>query len=77
MRAAVHVGEVELVGREVRGLTVHEAARIMGEAEGDEILVSETTRFIAGSDLSFEDRGVHTLKGLDGEWRLSRFVTTS
>ena len=77
VRAAVHVGEVELVGREVRGLTVHEAARIMGEAEGDEILVSETTRFIAGSDLSFEDRGVHTLKGLDGEWRLSRFVTTS
>ena len=39
VRAAVHVGEVELVGREVRGLTVHEAARIMGEAEGDEYLV--------------------------------------
>jgi class 3 adenylate cyclase len=75
VRAAVHVGEVELVGRGVRGVAVHEAARILGQAKGDEILVSETTRFVAGSDLSFEDRGVHTLKGLDGEWRLSRFVT--
>ena len=44
LRAAVHIGEVELVGRGVRGIAVHEAARIMGEAEGDEILVSETTR---------------------------------
>jgi class 3 adenylate cyclase len=75
VRAAVHVGEVELVGRGVRGVAVHEAARILGQAEGDEILVSETTRFVAGSDLSFEDRGVHTLKGLDGEWRLFGFVT--
>ena len=73
----MHIGEVELVGRGVRGIAVHEAARIMGEAEGDEILVSETTRIVAGSDLSFEDRGVHELKGLDGEWRLSRFVATA
>jgi class 3 adenylate cyclase len=74
VRAGVHVGEVELVGRGVRGVAVHEAARIMGEAEGDEVLVSEAARMFAGADLAFEDRGVHTLKGLDGEWRLSRFV---
>jgi class 3 adenylate cyclase len=74
IRAGVHVGEVETVGRGVRGVAVHEAARIMGQAAGDEILVSETTRLFAGSDLPFEDRGVHTLKGLDGEWRLSAFV---
>jgi class 3 adenylate cyclase len=73
IRAGVHVGEVETVGRGVRGVAVHEAARIMGQAAGDEILVSETTRLFAGSDLAFEDRGVHTLKGLDGEWRLSAF----
>ena len=69
------VGEVETVGRGVRGVAVHEAARIMGEAAGDEILVSETTRLFAGPDLTFADRGVHTLKGLDGEWRLSAFVS--
>ena len=73
IRAGVHVGEVETVGNDVRGVAVHEAARIMGEAAGDEILVSETARLFAGPDLTFEDRGVHTLKGLQGEWRLSAF----
>jgi class 3 adenylate cyclase len=71
----VHVGEVELVGEDVRGVTVHEAQRIMAAAEEDEILVSELTRALAGAaGLIFEDRGTHTLKGLDGEWRLSRLV---
>ena len=74
VRAAVHVGEVELVGRGIRGVAVHEAARIMGQAESDEILVSETARMFAGADVAFEDRGVRALRGLDGEWRLSRFV---
>jgi class 3 adenylate cyclase len=74
MRAGVHVGEVELVGRGVRGVVVHEAARIMGQAGAGEILASDTTRMFAGPGLRFEDRGTHALKGLDGEWRLSRFV---
>jgi class 3 adenylate cyclase len=74
IRAGVHVGEVETVGNDVRGVAVHEAARIMGEAAGDEILVSEAARLFAGPDLVFEDRGVHTLKGLDGEWRLAAFI---
>jgi class 3 adenylate cyclase len=73
IRAGVHVGEVETVGQGIRGVAVHEAARIMGEAAGGEILVSETTRLFAGPDLAFADRGVHTLKGLDGERRLSAF----
>ena len=75
IRAGVHVGEVELVGSGIRGVAVHEAARIMGQADADEILLSETTRALAGaSGLRFEDRGTHTLKGLDGEWRLARLV---
>jgi class 3 adenylate cyclase len=74
VRAGVHVGEVEVVGRSVRGVAVHEAARIMGQAGAGEILVSERTRMFAGSDLEFDDHGTHELKGLDGEWRLSRFV---
>jgi class 3 adenylate cyclase len=73
IRGCVHVGEVETVGQGIRGVAVHEAARIMGEAAGDEVLVSEATRLFAGLDLAFEDRGVHSLKGLDGEWRLSAF----
>jgi class 3 adenylate cyclase len=40
-----------------------------------QILVSETTRVLAGgTGLEFEDRGTHELKGLDGEWRLFAFV---
>jgi class 3 adenylate cyclase len=75
IRAGVHVGEVELVGEDVRGVTVHEAARIMSAADPDEILVSDLTRALAGaSGLAFEDRGTHTFKGLDGEWRLSAFL---
>ena len=65
------MGEVELVGGNVRGVAVHEASRIMGQAAADEILVSETTRVLAlPAGLPFEDRGVHDLKGLEGEWRL-------
>jgi class 3 adenylate cyclase len=75
VRAGVHVGEVEVVGEDLRGVTVHEAQRIMAAAGEDEILVSELTRALAGaSDLGFEDRGAHVLKGLDGEWRLYAVV---
>jgi len=71
VRVGVHSGEVELVGGRVRGVAVHEAARIMSKAGADEILVSEITRMLASSaGLEFEDRGTHELKGLTGEWRL-------
>jgi class 3 adenylate cyclase len=75
IRAGVHVGEVELVGADVRGVAVHEAARITGAAGPGEILVSDITRALAGaSGLRFEGRGTHALKGLDGDWHLSAFV---
>ena len=75
IRAGVHVGEVELVGTDVRGVAVHQAARIMALAASDEIFVSDLTRALAvGSGLNFEDRGMHALKGLDGEWQLYLYV---
>jgi class 3 adenylate cyclase len=75
MRAGVHLGEVELVDDDVRGVTVHAALRIMGAAEPDEILASEITRTIAETTgLRFEDRGVHELKGLEGEWKLFAYL---
>ena len=71
VRAGVHVGEVELVGDDVRGVAVHEAARIAALAGEDEILVSEITQTLAlTSGLRFEDRGTHSLRGLEGERRL-------
>ncbi|HET9437744.1 MAG TPA: adenylate/guanylate cyclase domain-containing protein [Gaiellaceae bacterium] len=76
VRIGVHVGEVELVGRDVRGIAVHEVARVSAAAGPDDILVSDMTRALAGAaGLRFEDRGVHELKGLDGEWRLAAYVS--
>jgi class 3 adenylate cyclase len=75
VRAGVHVGEVELVGPDVRGVAVHEAARIMAAARANEILVSEITRTVSlTSGLVFEDRGTHHLKGLSGQWRLFTYA---
>jgi class 3 adenylate cyclase len=75
VRAGVHVGEVELVSSDLRGVAVHETARIMAKAGEDEILVSEITRTLAlTSGLVFQDRGIHTLKGLPGKWRLFAYL---
>ena len=68
IRVGVHVGEVEAVGGDVRGIAVHEVARIMGEAGPAEILLSETTRALAAG-FHYDDRGMRRLKGI-GEIRL-------
>jgi class 3 adenylate cyclase len=35
------------------------------------VLVSQTVKdLVAGSEIEFEDRGAHELKGVPGEWRL-------
>lgn len=65
IRAGIHTGEVEVVPGGIRGLAVHETARIMALGAGGEILVSSTTRELsAGLGDSFQDRGVHQLKGI-------------
>lgn len=76
LRAAVHIGEVELVGSDVRGAAVHETAAILGQAEPGETLLSETTRALAvTSGLGFEDRGTRELSGFPEPWRLHAHVT--
>jgi class 3 adenylate cyclase len=76
IRTGVHTGEVELAGEDVRGISVHEAARIMAEAGPGVVLVSETVALLCrGSDLSFEDAGEHELKGIVAPRRLYRVVS--
>jgi class 3 adenylate cyclase len=71
IRTGIHTGEVEVRGNDIGGMAAHLAARIMGEAGGGEILVSRTVKdLVVGSDLVFEDRGVHHLKGIEGDWQL-------
>lgn len=67
-RSGVHTGEVELVPGNVRGVAVHMTSRIMALAGPGEVLVSGTTHdLLAGSGLTFEDRGLHELKGITGQ----------
>jgi class 3 adenylate cyclase len=64
-RAAVHSGEIELEGSNVRGLTVHIAARIMALAGPGDVFASWATReLLSGSPITFVDRGLHELRGL-------------
>ena len=71
IRAGLHTGELELLGDDVGGLAVHIGARVMGKARAGEVLVSSTVKdLVVGSDLAFDERGAHELKGVPGEWRL-------
>jgi class 3 adenylate cyclase len=71
IRAGVHTGECELDGPKIRGIAVHTGARIASLAGPGEVLVSQTVKdLVSGSGLAFDDRGLHALKGVPGEWRV-------
>jgi pimeloyl-ACP methyl ester carboxylesterase len=76
IRAGVHTGECELIGDKLGGIAVHIGARVAAQAAPGEIVVSQTVKdLVAGSGLSFAERGAHALKGVPGEWRLYAFVS--
>ena len=67
----MHTGEMEVRGDRIGGLAVHIGARVAAAAVGGEILVSSTVKdLLAGSGLTFTNRGEHTLKGVPGTWHL-------
>jgi class 3 adenylate cyclase len=71
IRAGIHLGEVEVRGDRIGGIAVHVAARIMAAAGADEVLVSRTIKdVVAGAGVTFTPRGMHALKGIDGNWEL-------
>ncbi|MGE5273500.1 MAG: alpha/beta fold hydrolase [Verrucomicrobiota bacterium] len=71
MRAGVHTGEIEQTNGGVRGVAVHIGARIAAAARPGEVIVSSTVRdLVAGSGITFEERGEHELDGVPGTWRL-------
>jgi class 3 adenylate cyclase len=74
-RAGLHTGEVELRGDDIGGIAVHIGQRVSALAKPGEVLVSRTvTDLVAGSGLSFADRGTHELKGVPGSWPLYAVV---
>lgn len=75
IRVGLHTGEYELIGKEIAGVAIHIAARVMSKAGANEVWVSSTIKdLIAGSGIDFQDRGTHALKGVPGEWRLYQVI---
>jgi len=71
IRAGLHTGEIEIRGRDIGGVAVHAASRVMTQSQPDEVLVSRVvTDLVAGAALTFAGRGSHELKGLPGRWDL-------
>jgi class 3 adenylate cyclase len=71
VRAGLHTGECEVLGDKLTGIAVHTAARVAATASPGEVLVSATVRdLVAGSGITFVERGEHALKGLPDRLRL-------
>ena len=77
IRVGINTGEVEFIADNVRGVAVHAAARVLSVAGPSDVVVSDTTHgLVEGSGLSFEDAGLHSLKGLSGQRKLFRLTKT-
>jgi pimeloyl-ACP methyl ester carboxylesterase len=75
IRAGLHAGEIEQRGRDVGGIAVHIGARVEALAEPGEVLATRTVKdLVAGSGITFADRGSHRLKGVPDEWQLFSVV---
>jgi TolB-like protein/class 3 adenylate cyclase/Tfp pilus assembly protein PilF len=74
VRCGAHLGQVERrPDGTVAGIAVHIAARVVEKAAPDELVVTSVVRDAeTGSGFGFEDLGSHELRGVEGEWRLSR-----
>lgn len=71
IRIGIHTGECERMADKVGGLGVVIGARVGSLAGPGEILVSRTVQdLVVGSDVRFQQRGTHELKGVPGTWEL-------
>ena len=73
VRIGIHTGEPLIVAGNYVGLDIHKAARICDAAHGGQVLVSQTTRDLAGNGL--RDLGEHRLKDLTAPERLFQLGT--
>jgi class 3 adenylate cyclase len=66
VRVGLHTGEVELSDRDVHGIAVHIASRVVEQAGAGEVYVSRTVRdLVAGSGIRFRGLGQRHLAGFD------------
>ena len=65
------MGRTCLTFDDIAGIAVVIAQRISALAQANEILVSNTIKdLVAGSGITFDERGLHHLKGVSDPWRL-------
>jgi class 3 adenylate cyclase len=75
IRAGIHTGECEVIEGKCAGIAVSIGGRVASNAGPSEVLVSQTVKdLVAGSGLTFEDRGEYELKGVPERSRLLRVV---
>ena len=71
IRVGINAGEPIAEDDDLYGTAVIQAARVMGLADGGQILVTDTVRnLVAGKDYRFSDHGTHDLKGFEEAARL-------
>jgi DNA-binding SARP family transcriptional activator/pimeloyl-ACP methyl ester carboxylesterase len=71
IRTGIHTGEVDLVGEDIAGTSVQITDRVAALARPTEILVSRTVKdLVAGSGVTFAERGSFALNGPPDEWPL-------
>lgn len=71
VRTGLHTGECDVAGDTYGGFAVELAKKIAEESGKGNILVSRTVKdLVAGSGLEFEEYGMRSFEGVDGEWRL-------
>jgi pimeloyl-ACP methyl ester carboxylesterase/class 3 adenylate cyclase len=69
LRLGIHCGEVDVVGDTVSGIAADIATRLAALARPGEVLASRTVKdLVAGSGISFTDRGTHQLPGIPDQW---------
>ena len=78
VRMAIHAGAVEARDGDYFGRPLNRLARILGLAQGGQVLVSDAARRLAASDaptgVGFRDLGTHALRGLDTGERIAQLL---
>lgn len=71
LKSGLHTGECDVMEDKVGGIAVEIGAQVTDCSGIGEVLVSNTVKdLVAGSGISFEERGTHCLQDIPGEWRL-------
>jgi len=72
----LHTGECERRGKDLSGIAVHLASRLLDHASVGDIVVSRTVKdLVVGSGIEFEERGEAMLRDVPGKWQLYSIST--